>query len=43
MMFFTVTKYASAVAAFLVAAVVAFAGDDGVDHSPKINAETCRA
>ncbi len=37
MMFFTVTKYASAVAAFLVAAVVAFAGDDGVDRSPKIN------
>ena len=36
-MFFTVTKYASAVAAFLVAAVVAFAGDDGVDRSPKIN------
>ena len=37
MMFFTVTKYASAVAAFLVAAVVAFAGDDGVDRAPKIN------
>ena len=37
MMVFTVTKYASAVAAFLVAAVVAFAGDDGVDRSPKIN------
>ena len=37
MIFFTVTKYASAVAAFLVAAVVAFAGDDGVDRSPKIN------
>ena len=37
MMFFTVTKYASAVAAFLVAAVVAFAVDDGVDRSPKIN------
>ena len=36
-MFFAVTKYASAVAAFLVAAVVAFAGDDGVDRSPKIN------
>ena len=36
-MFFTVTKYASAVAAFLVAAVVAFAGDDGVDRAPKIN------
>ena len=36
-MVFTVTKYASAVAAFLVAAVVAFAGDDGVDRSPKIN------
>ena len=36
-MFFTVTKYASAVAAFLVAAVVAFAVDDGVDRSPKIN------
>ena len=31
------TKYASAVAAFLVAAVVAFAVDDGVDRSPKIN------
>ena len=37
MMFFTVTKYASAVAAFLVATVVAFAGDDGVDRAPKIN------
>lgn len=37
MMFFTVTKYASAVAAFLVAAVVAFAGDDEGDRSPKIN------